>query len=212
MTLVRVIVQDMRVRFIRGERGRYTTHIHRPDGVVVSLPGFDSRWRVPHDLAHLATERALGMAGGVFGSAASGAMFDGMGVVSGRLRRDPKQRSRDILRANTKARTITVAEVMAGVVHDVVERGGALDHLDERAKAGWGTVREDPFPFTPGQLEAAVRDLRTLGDQWAKTAAGKVLEVEWPDDLVSAPQVHGRSKDRSGTARRTRGRTRGMRA
>jgi hypothetical protein len=203
----------MRMVFLRGDGPTYTVHIHRPDGVVVAMPGVGARWRVPHDLAHVATERALGMAGGVFGSAASGAMFDGMSVVSGRLRHDPKQRSRDILRTNTKARTITVAEVMASLVHGVVEHGSPADRLYERARTSWGTVREDPFPFTPAQLQAAVDDLRRWSDRWADTAAGETLEVDWPDDLVSAAR-DGRTTRKSGSAGRSRmrGRTRGLHA
>jgi hypothetical protein len=69
-------VKLMRVEFRRGEGWEYSVQIHRPDGVVVSLPGAGGRWPVPHDLAHFATERALRMPGGVFGSAASGAMFE----------------------------------------------------------------------------------------------------------------------------------------
>ena len=186
------MVSVVKVEFHRGVDGQYAVHIHRPDGVVVLLPGAGGRWPVPHDLAHVATERALGMAGGVFGSAASGAMSDHMVVVSGRLRHDPKRRSQDVLRANTKARTITVAEVMSSLVHGAVQHGRTGGMLG-RARAVWGTVREDPFPFTPAQFQAAVVDLRELSERWARTAAGGVLDVEWPDELVTRHPVRSGS-------------------
>jgi hypothetical protein len=181
----------MKVRFHRGEDGQYSVHIHRPDGVVVSLPGAGGRWPVPHDLAHVATERALGIAGGVFGSAASGAMFEDMAVVSGRLRHDPKRRSQEVLRANTKARMITVAETMTSLVHGAVQHGRTGELL-KRARGVWGTVREDSFPFTSAQFQAAVQDLRELSERWARTPAGGVLDVEWPDELIT------RNRARSG--------------
>ena len=185
----------MNVRFHRGEGGQYSVHIHRPDGVVVSLPGANGRWPVPHDLAHVATERALGIAGGVFGSAAAGAMFEDMAVVSGRLRHDPKRRSQEVLRANTKARMITVAETMTSLVHGAVQRGRTGELL-KKARAMWGTVREDSFPFTPAQFQAAVQDLRELSERWARTPAGGVLDVEWPDELVTGNPARSRSKQR----------------
>ncbi|GAA4981651.1 hypothetical protein [Actinopolymorpha pittospori] len=67
----------MKVEFHRGEGAEYSVRIHRPDGVVVTLPGAGGRWPIPHDLAHLATERALGMTGGVFGGAAAGGCSTG---------------------------------------------------------------------------------------------------------------------------------------
>lgn len=189
------MVSFVKVLFHRGAGAQYSVHIHRPDGVVVSLPGAGGRWPVPHDLAHFATERALGMAGGVFGSAASGAMFGQMAVVSGRLRHDPKRRSREILRTNTRTRTITVAETMTSLVHDAVQHGRA-DGLISRARGVWGTVREDPCPFTAGQFLAALKDLRELSHRWARTPAGGVLEVEWPDELITRHRAGSRSKGR----------------
>ncbi|GAA2757591.1 hypothetical protein [Actinopolymorpha rutila] len=195
----------MRVEFRRGESWEYSVHVHRPDGVVVSLPGAGGRWPVPHDLAHFATERALGMPDGVFGSAASGAMFDAMTVVAGRLRHDPKRRSQEILRANTRSRSITAAETLTSVVHEAVQQDGAgtstkalLSGLDRRAREVWATVREDPFPFAPEQFALAVEDLRGLVERWTRTPAGGVVVADWPDALVTRP---GRARPRSGARR-----------
>jgi hypothetical protein len=60
-------------------------------------------------------------------------MFDEMVVVSGRLRHDPNLRSQEVLRMNTKARTITVAETMTSLVHDAVQHG-RTDGLVRRAR------------------------------------------------------------------------------
>lgn len=66
--MILIVVQ---VVFERDVRRRYWSHVHRDDGVVLLLPGYDRKWRVPHDLAHLTTERALGLTDGVFGSLAA---------------------------------------------------------------------------------------------------------------------------------------------
>ena len=66
------------------------------------MPSYSRKYRVPHDLAHLVTERELLLATGVFGSLAAGAMFSNARVVSGRPRHDAAARSKRILAANRR--------------------------------------------------------------------------------------------------------------
>jgi hypothetical protein len=75
--------RDMHVTIARTATGSTRATIRRDDGVVLELPGYDRKFRVPHDLAHAVTERALGMSRGVFGSIAGGGVFDNMRVVAG---------------------------------------------------------------------------------------------------------------------------------
>jgi hypothetical protein len=49
----------MRVTIARTSTGSTCATIRRDDGVVLELPGYDRKYRVPHDLAHAATEHAL---------------------------------------------------------------------------------------------------------------------------------------------------------
>ena len=70
---------------------------------------------------------------------------------------------------------------MTSLVHGAVQHGRTGELLG-RARGVWGTVREDSFPFTSAQFQAAVQDLRELSERWARTPAGGVLDVEWPDD------------------------------
>jgi hypothetical protein len=37
----------MHVVFHRRPGHRYLCHVHRDDGIVVSMPGYDRKWRVP---------------------------------------------------------------------------------------------------------------------------------------------------------------------
>ncbi|HET9142265.1 hypothetical protein [Actinophytocola sp.] len=164
--------------FTKGAGRDYWCHVHRPDGAVVFVPSFDRKHRVPHDLAHVATESALGIEDGVFGSIMAGALMGDMRVVSGGRRHDARQRSEKILRANTASRALTVAEVLAAVVHDAVESGKRGD-LHGWARRHWGSVRQEPFPYTAAQLAAARRLLEELAARWAELPAEGELEVDW---------------------------------
>jgi hypothetical protein len=162
----------VRVVFERHEPRRYRSLVYRDDGVVLLLPGYDRKWRVPHDLAHFATERELRMTDGVFGSIAAGGVFPNMQVVSGRTRHDARQRSARLLKENT--RSLGLAELLAWVVHEAVERRDRTDMV-QRARGGWGIMHADPFPYPPETLTAAADALEELVAGWT----GRRLEVEW---------------------------------
>lgn len=185
----------MWIVFVRRAEGECLARVHRPDGVVVELPSYSRKHRVPHDLAHAAVERELGLAHGVFGSIASGAVFKNMRVLDGRPRHDAAARSRRILRANAKR--ITVAEVMAGVVHRAVESGRDGVPLGE-ARRAWGSVSEEPFPWTAEEVARTTGALRALARQFASLAPGESMEFDWPDRLIApVPAAPRRSRAQS---------------
>ncbi|MEV6846442.1 hypothetical protein [Actinoplanes sp. NPDC051411] len=168
----------MHVTVTRAATGSTCATIRRDDGVVLELPGYDRTFRVPHDLAHAVTERALGLSRGVFGSIAGGGVFDNMRVVAGRRpRHDAAERSRRLLAAN-KAE-LGRAELIAGVMHQGVEH-----HTDPlpRAREAWHAFTTDPFPCSDDEFRAAAADLAALAD--AYTATGTV-EFTWPTRLTS---------------------------
>jgi len=171
----------MHISFQRGRDGSCVARIDRPDKVVVELISAKGKWRTPHDLAHAATERELGLADGVFGSIASGAVFKSMRLVSGRPRHDAAARSARILHANSRA--ITIAELLTGVVHHAVEHGMATASL-ERARGGWGVLETRPFPWTAADLRRATDLLRELSRRWAVIDPDDHVELDWPDRLV----------------------------
>ncbi len=73
----------MHISFHHAPRGESEARIRRQDGVVLILPSYSRKFRVPHDLAHAAAERELGLGGGVFGCIAAGAVFDNMRIADG---------------------------------------------------------------------------------------------------------------------------------
>jgi hypothetical protein len=183
----------MLVRFSRAVSGSTLATIRRRDGVVVELPGYDRKHRVPHDLAHVVAERELRLSGGVFGSIAGGAMFSSMRVVQGRPRHDAAERSKRLLRGNR--RVLRLAEVMAGVVHDAVERGRG-EEIGAQARRTWSSVSVDPFPWSERQLTEAVEQLTALTAEYQRTGE---VEVSWPETLSAAvPSSPGIRRGRRG--------------
>jgi hypothetical protein len=186
---------EMLVVFAHSTTGSTVATVHRSDGVVFQLPGFDRKYRVPHDLAHFVTERALGMSGGVFGSIAGGGVFDNMRLVSGKPRHDAAARSKRLLEANK--RTLGMAEMLAGVVHRAVED----DDTGQAAvwvRKSWGSLQEGECPWTDEQVNEAVAALVELAEEWE---AQGTVRVTWPDHLIAPmPAPHGVRRSRKGRA------------
>jgi len=181
---------------VRTATGSTCTTIRRADGVVVELPGFDRKYRVPHDLAHVVTERALGLSRGVFGSIAGGGVFDNMRVVAGRRpRHDAADRSRRLLAANKTE--LREAELLSGIVHDGVEH-----HIDPLpgAKQGWRAFATGPFPWSDAEFRAVAADLAVLADAYHEAGS---IELTWPGRLTSPvpPAARAHSRGRRGRVR-----------
>ncbi len=183
----------MHVVFVRGPTGSTVATVHRADGVSLLLPGYDRKFRVPHDLAHYATERALAMSGGVFGAIAAGGVFDNMRVVAGRPRHDAALRSKRVLDAHRE--TLTMAELLSGVVHHAVEDGTA-GQAPALVRNAWHSLGTDPFPWTDDHVEQAVHTLTELTVEWE---ARGTVKVTWPDNLVARlPESRGIRRGRRG--------------
>ncbi|WP_327365488.1 hypothetical protein [Streptomyces sp. NBC_01217] len=170
------------------EAGRSRVVVHRRDGVTLEMRSYDRKFRVPHDLAHAVAERELQLSAGVFGCIAAGAVFSSMRVLTGSPRHDATARSARILKAG--ARSITLAEVLTGVLHDAVEaspnspRSPAVP-LVNKAREAWGSVEERPFPYSEATLAAAADTLTALADCWSGLTPGEELVFTWPPGLTA---------------------------
>lgn len=183
----------MHVVFVRGPTGSTVATVHRADGVSLLLPGYDRKFRVPHDLAHFATERALEMSGGVFGAIAAGGVFDNMRVVGGKPRHDAAVRSRRLLDAHRQ--TLTTAELIAGVVHRAVEEDNT-DRLPVLVRDAWNILGAVDFPWEDAKVRLAGRTLEELTAAWE---AEGTVKVTWPDHLVARlPESRGIRRGRRG--------------
>ena len=180
----------MRVHFRRDDnRGGYAALIQRTDGLTVRLPGYDRKFRVPHDLAHFVAEREFHLAGGVFGCIAAGAMFSNMTLVDGRPRYDAQARSRAVLRAH--AAELGLAECLSGAVHDSVEQNLDFPAALRRLRDTWGALRTGPCPYDPADLHRVLDLLGQLGERWRALGPGEVLPLRWELPAPKTPVVVG---------------------
>jgi hypothetical protein len=190
----------MQVDFHRTDgRGGYAVLMRRDDGLTVRLPGHGGKCRVPHDLAHLVTERELRLAHGVFGSIAAGAMFQDMAVVGGQPRYDARMRSRAVIKAY--ADELGLAEVLVGVVHEGVEHAIGANIVYRQLLEAWGTLRRAPCPYQVATLRRCLGLIDLLESRWSRVAVGQRLALRW--ELPAMPA--GTRSDRAyvgSTARR----------
>ena len=190
----------MQIVFVRDQVRESTATIHRPDGVVVELPSFSRKHRVPHDLAHAVAERSLGLARGIYGSIGAGAMFSNMRVVAGRTRHDATQRSERILRAN--ATELGLTEAIGGALHYAVEHG-QLASANRRVGETWASLYPEPYPYSRDRLEEAAYELELLTQAWTQLSVGQSLDFAWPDRLISpVPRPEPRRREPGSRLRR----------
>jgi hypothetical protein len=105
----------------RLDERRYETLIRRRDGVRLRVSGVGHMFAIPHDLAHLAIEGALGLRRGFWGSVAAGAVFESMSHLGGRRKPRAAARSNDLLKVNRGH--LTEAEVLVRIFNDALEKG-----------------------------------------------------------------------------------------
>jgi hypothetical protein len=173
----------MHLTFQHDPRGESLTLIRRADGAVFTLSSYSRKWRVPHDLSHAVTERELGMADGIFGCIAAGAVFDSMRQIEGKSRHDAKVRSARIVKA---AQNLGWTETISAVIHKAVETRRPTPYT--QAREGWGVSNQDPYPYLDEDIRRATTTLRELDEQWS--VSSEPLEFLWPEGLRAADARH----------------------
>jgi hypothetical protein len=174
------------IEFARRKDGGSLATIDRPEGVRLLLTSYDRANSVPHDLAHFVTERDLGLRRGLWGSIASGALFDSVQIISGKRRHDDGARSQAVRRAN--ADELALVEILVGAVHRGLQLSDtAATREIERA---WLSVRDSPCPFPPDRRIAAVAELRRLGLHFGELDAPQDRQEPGPLTPVRRPQRH----------------------
>jgi hypothetical protein len=151
--------------------------IDRGDGLRLRLRSYDRTGVVPHDAVHLVGERALGLAGGLWGSIRAGALFDSVEITGGKPRHDRHAVSDRVRREN--ARELRLAEVLVGVLAHSIDADGPA--VKAALDAAWGITETGPAPGTVEQAARAVEQLRALRDRWRSLGPGEVIADTWPD-------------------------------
>jgi hypothetical protein len=152
--------------------------VERDDGVVYRLYDGRAGTALPHDARHLIVERELGVADGIWGGIAAGAVFSSMWHVRGRRPPHAAERSAALMRKYRDR--LLRAELLA----DLVETIAALDDPapDEIRRLAGRKLSVLPASATgdPASLASAARALQVEAARWARLRPGEELRYDWP--------------------------------
>jgi hypothetical protein len=162
--------------------------IERDDGVVYHMREFTRAGTgLPHDLRHLVAERELGIADGIWGGIADGAVYRSMTHVHGRRPPHAAERS-DALKRAQRDRLLR-AELLANLVEAVaVLPEPTAPRIDRLARERLSVIPvtepgADPAALIvlppAADLAAAARTLQVEAARWARLRPGEELVYEW---------------------------------
>jgi hypothetical protein len=161
-----VTLEGVRMTFLRmSDRRPVETTVERDDGVVFAMRGAGGGAELPHDLVHALVETELGIADGIWGCVADGAVWGSMRHVSGR--RPPHVTERSDRLKRERAAAIQRAELVADLVARMARDADVL--ASQVAASGVPAAR----------LRAAADALRDDERRWAALAPGATWTVEW---------------------------------
>ncbi len=172
----------MRLRLTRLDERRYETVITRSDGVTYHVKGVGHMAAIPHDLAHFAIERGLGIRRGFWGSVADGAVFGSLTHVSGRRRPRAAERSKQVLKANKDQ--LTETEILVGLFNQALEEGlgpESPELLYRLRRYIWMPPGQQARHFTDAEIAAACTGWRRMLKLWQRLPVGETLELLWPE-------------------------------
>ncbi len=172
-------MKPVEIEFIKPERRRYRSVLHRRDGLVIELDGGGynkvggAARELPHDLAHFVVEDRLGLEAGLWGVLAAGGMFGHAKVIAGR--RPPHAAKRAQAVVDAAGDRLSQAEMLTRFVCDLALAGADRDVHRLKSAAGDRWWR----PVTVEQLADACRALRDTSVRWRDLRAGEALRVLW---------------------------------
>jgi hypothetical protein len=160
--------------------------LHRFDGVSVRLEGGSYNrirgevGRVPHDIAHLIVEDALGLGGGLWGTLAAGGIVQNAILAGGRKPPHAERRARAI--THRAGESLRQAEILVRATADVSLDGGTRDMhaLHARVGARWWSPS-----ITPDALERACVDLREAANAGMRCRMVRCSGFRGHDERVS---------------------------
>jgi hypothetical protein len=172
----------MQLVFKRLDDRHYETLITRSDGVRYLVRGIGHMAAIPHDLAHFAIERALGIQRGFWGSVAEGAVFASLTHVSGRRRPHAAERSDQILKRNRD--DLNATEILVGLFNQAMEEGLGPESPELRRRLQryvWTPPGREPRRFTEPEVESACAGWHEMLELWRNLEVGGSVELEWPE-------------------------------
>lgn len=170
----------MHLSVTRLDARRYETLVRRTDGVRYRIKGVGHMFAIPHDLAHLAIEQALGLGRGFWGTVADGAVFESMTYVGGRRKPHAAERSKDVLKANRDP--LIEAEVLVRIFNDALEEGHGAGSTELRRRLrddSWTPPGAAERRFTNAEVVAACAAWERMLELWQQLDVGGTLEFTW---------------------------------
>ncbi|MDX8151843.1 hypothetical protein SK069_09580 [Patulibacter brassicae] len=190
------------VEIVRDEGRRYHSLLQRRDGVTIRLLGTGQEriggpvGELPHDLAHLVVEDALGLAHGLWGTLAAGGMFGHATVVAGR--RPPHAAARAQAVVDAAGDHLNEAEVLVRVIADLTREGLPRTAAVARTRAGERYAE----PLTGDAVVARAADaLLEAAAAWRSLPVGGSLHRTWRH-LPEPPRRPAGDRRRTGARRR----------
>jgi hypothetical protein len=170
------------LQLTRLDERRYETLITRSDGVKYNVKGVGHMAAIPHDLAHFAVERGLGIRQGFWGSVADGAVFGSLTHVSGRRRPKAAERSKQVLRENKHQ--LTETEILVGLFNQALEEGLGPESPVLRTRLQryvWTPPGHQPRRFSDEEIAAVCAEWKRMLELWQDLPIGGTLELVWPE-------------------------------
>ena len=169
----------MKITFTRSGERTYTTFIERDDGVIIQVPSHDRSSSLPHDMAHYVVERELRLARGFWGRVASGAMFGGMRVVTGRLRPHAAARSKSMIKEEEQQ--LIEAEVLVGLLLDITHQRLEDDWavVSTHLNSAWKPRKPSRESLSHKEVLQVCAELREAEQRWEALPVGESITVLW---------------------------------
>jgi hypothetical protein len=152
--------------------------IERDDGVVYRLYDGRAGTALPHYARHLIVERELGLADGIWGGIAAGAVFSSMRHVRGRRPPHAAERSADLMRKYRDR--LLRAELLADLVETIAVLDDPAPDEIRRLAGRKLSVLPTSAVGDPASLAAAARALQVEAARWARLRPGEELGYDWP--------------------------------
>jgi len=171
--------EPLRASFRKFAAATHRTTARRADAVEVSIPQVGRKFALPHDLAHFAIERALGIHDGFWGSLAAGALVGGARVTAGRQAPHAARLSDEILKRNRAS--LTEAEVAVGLIYQASQHHAPA----VRAPAVWRELTAS-YPrgrfarITANDIALVIGLVAETTRRWQALPVGESMTLEWP--------------------------------
>ena len=180
----------MKITFTRNGKRTYTTLVERDDGVMIQVPSHDRPSSLPHDIAHYVVEQELRLERGFWGRVASGAMFGGMRVVSGRLPPHAASRSKSIIKEEEQQ--LIEAEVLVGLLLNITHQRLENDWtaVQSHLNSTWKPRKPSRESLSHQEVLRVCGELRKAEQRWEDLPVSESITVSWK------PQ-HNKSLDRT---------------